>query len=368
MGIFINIERGKIMSDALISIIIPVYNVEQYLYKCLQSVVNQTYKNLEIICVNDGSTDNSINILEEFAQKDTRVRIITQKNGGLSNARNTGIDNAAGDYIMFLDSDDWCDIYTVEKLYKNILENNTDFSICASVLFDDETKKYKTDSYFAMSYLSGFTNKRLNFNNINKRFFNLPVMAWGKLIRTNIIKDNNLRFIEDVAFEDNPFFMDLFFASKNFSILMDELIYYRINRNGSDTQSQGEKYFDFIKHWEYKKNKLQKYNKFEEIKDEYWNTTINAFYQRFSQIKDELKADFYNKFVEFLKRNYVIGTNKYIDRFVKKVTLEKLLNTEVKKNTFYQNIFSLRNMYGKKIITIFGIKIKLKRGDLLNGH
>ena len=356
------------MSDALISIIIPVHNVEKYLYKCLQSVVNQTYKNLEIICVNDGSTDNSLNILEKFAQKDHRIRIITQKNGGLSNARNTGIDYAAGDYIMFLDSDDWCDIYTVEKLYKNIFENNTDFSICAAVLFDNETQKHKTDSYFAMSYLSEFTNKRLNFDNINGRFFNLPVTAWGKLIRTNIIKDNNLRFIEGVAFEDNPFFMDLFFASKNFSIILDELIYYRVNRKGSIINSQDKKYFDVINHWEYQKNKLQKYNKFEEIKDKYWDRTINLFYQRFSQIKDELKPDFYKKFVEFLNRNYVPGTNKYIDRFLKKVTLEKLLNTTVKKNTFYQNIFSLRNMHGKKVITILGLKINLNRGDSINGH
>ena len=356
------------MEEAKISVIIPVFNVEKYLYKCLESVIHQTYKNLEIICVNDGSTDNSLNILEEFAQKDARIKIITQKNGGLSNARNTGIDNATGDYIMFLDSDDWCDIYTVEKLYANLLLNNTDFSICAAILFDENTHKYKLDPYFSMHSLSEFKNRKLTFSDVKNIFFNLPVMAWGKIIRTDIIKDNNLKFIEGVAFEDNPFFMDLFFASKNFSILMDELIYYRINRNGSDTQSQGEKYFDFIKHWEYKKNKLQKYNKFEEIKDEYWNTTINAFYQRFSQIKDELKPDFYKKFIEFLNRNYVIGTNKYIDRFLKKVTLEKLLNTAVKKNTFYQNIFSLRNMYGKKIITIFGIKIKLKRGDLLNGH
>ena len=98
------------MEKVMISVIVPVYNVENYLGKCLDSLINQTYKDIEIICINDGSTDNSLNILREYEQMDSRIIIIDQKNGGLSNARNIGLKEAAGEYIMFVDSDDWIDL------------------------------------------------------------------------------------------------------------------------------------------------------------------------------------------------------------------------------------------------------------------
>lgn len=109
-----------------ISVIIPVYNVEKYLAQCLDSVINQTYKNLEIVCVNDGSTDGSLQILEQYAKRDNRIKIISQKNAGLNGARNTGLRNATGMYITFLDSDDWIDADWVEKAYHAALNNNAD--------------------------------------------------------------------------------------------------------------------------------------------------------------------------------------------------------------------------------------------------
>ena len=102
----------------LISIIVPVFNIEEYLSKCLISLINQTYSRIEIICVNDGSSDNSLGILENFSQKDSRIKIISQKNQGLSAARNTGIANAQGEYVVFVDGDDWVDVNMCEIAYK----------------------------------------------------------------------------------------------------------------------------------------------------------------------------------------------------------------------------------------------------------
>ncbi len=116
--------------NELISIIIPVYNVGKYLGKCLDSVINQTYHNIEIICVNDGSTDNSYDILLEYAKKDSRIKVINQKNAGVSAARNTGLDTAAGKYIMFIDSDDWVDDNICEELYTALYKNKSDASMC----------------------------------------------------------------------------------------------------------------------------------------------------------------------------------------------------------------------------------------------
>ena len=127
-----------------ISVIVPVYNVENYLKKCIDSIINQTFQDIEIICVNDGSTDNSRKILEEYKNKDSRIKIIDKENGGLSSARNAGIKTAEGEFLSFIDSDDWIDKTMLEKLYKNITGLNSDISICAVHRFDEEKQIIET--------------------------------------------------------------------------------------------------------------------------------------------------------------------------------------------------------------------------------
>lgn len=117
------------MND-LISIIVPVYNVEKYLNKCIDSIINQTYKNIEIILVDDGSTDNSGKICDEYLLRDSRIKVIHKNNGGLSSARNEGINISSGEYIGFVDSDDWVEPNMYEEMYKKILYSNADIVDC----------------------------------------------------------------------------------------------------------------------------------------------------------------------------------------------------------------------------------------------
>ena len=126
----------------MISIIIPVYNVSKYLDKCLQSVVSQTYSNIQIILVNDGSTDNSGEICERWKKKDNRIEVIHKKNGGLSNARNVGIEKAQGKYLMFVDSDDIISIDLCEMLHSYLLGNSADLAIC------DTYHIFNNDSFY----------------------------------------------------------------------------------------------------------------------------------------------------------------------------------------------------------------------------
>ena len=116
--------------DNKISVIIPVYNVEKYLRRCLESVINNTYTNLEIICINDGSSDNSLKILNEYAARDSRVVVFSKSNGGLSSARNKGIKKSTGEYITFIDSDDWVHPQFFEILIQSLQNDNTDAAIC----------------------------------------------------------------------------------------------------------------------------------------------------------------------------------------------------------------------------------------------
>ena len=124
-----------------VSIIIPVYNVEKYLKKCLDSVINQTLKDIEIICIDDGSTDSSYTILNEYAQKDNRFVILKQKNNGAGAARNKGIEIAKGEYLYFLDSDDFVDITLLEKAHTKIKENDCDICIFKNYFYNDNTKE-----------------------------------------------------------------------------------------------------------------------------------------------------------------------------------------------------------------------------------
>ena len=125
----------------LISIIVAIYNVDQYLEQCIDSIINQSYKNLEIILVNDGSTDNSKNICDYYSEIDKRIKVVHKKNGGVSSARNTGIDIATGDYIAFVDSDDYLELNMYETMINNLEQNQCDMGVCGySIFYNDSTK------------------------------------------------------------------------------------------------------------------------------------------------------------------------------------------------------------------------------------
>ena len=128
--------------EDLISVIVPVYNVEQYLERCINSIINQTYKNLEIILVDDGSTDSSGSICDTLYTSDNRILVIHQDNGGLSCARNTGIDHNRGKYVTFVDSDDWIDIRMIEKLYSRIIKDNSQIAFCNLAYVDQQGNEY----------------------------------------------------------------------------------------------------------------------------------------------------------------------------------------------------------------------------------
>lgn len=192
-----------------VSIIIPVYNVEKYLAGCLESVINQTLKEIEIVCVDDGSPDNSIDILLEYASKYSNIKIIQQKNGGLSSARNTGIKCATGEYLHFLDSDDTVKINTYEELYKMASENGLD------MLFFDAEAIYETEELAKKYpwYKTGYTSKNSNDNVMSGRDFYINRVISGTfrasaclyLLSSALIKQEKISFQEGVVHEDNLF-------------------------------------------------------------------------------------------------------------------------------------------------------------------
>ncbi len=184
-----------------VSVIIPVYNVEKYIRECLDSVVNQTLKDIEIICVNDGSPDNSLAILEEYAAKDTRIKIINQENAGLSCARNAGLQIAQGEYIGFVDSDDWVDLDFFEKLYKTAKEYNAEIA-CADLYRVSETESI----YFVK-------HKRNNFSKRVREKYKLAHIPQHNYVMNKIYHAKKLQKC-GVLFEEKVLFEDILWSHK----------------------------------------------------------------------------------------------------------------------------------------------------------
>lgn len=208
---------------AKISVIIPVYNVETLLKRCLESVLNQTLEDIEIICVNDGSTDSSRLILEEY-KKYQNIKIIDQKNSGLSVARNTGLEAATSKYIAFLDSDDFVDANFYEKLYLNIEKENADIA-CASIIRENNKKKsYLIDYKQVVVAL----NTREQFMLADCPKYNF---VWNKLYRKDFITKNKLKFVPGMIYEDMWFTPDVLEAANSIVAVPDTYYHYWKHKN-----------------------------------------------------------------------------------------------------------------------------------------
>ena len=308
------------MKRLKISIIVPVYNVEQYIQQCLNSLVNQTYNNLEIILVNDGSIDNSGKICDEYAQKDRRIKVIHQKNSGVSSARNNGLNMVTGDYIMFIDPDDWIEVNACERLIKILKKDNLDvliFNYYKEYLYNSEKHKlydYKNSNGKTLIYSlqAKILSPSIKISNFNIQGIGF---TWNKIIATNVIKNQRFLFEGKKAlFEDVLFYYDLFEKTNIIGVCNEYLYHYRVLGN-SATRRYNE---DFLS-----------------ICDEFFEN-INSL--RYNHINDNL----FKKSLNIrIVSNFCTAINVYFNNENLKVGLlqkRKMIKKELKKN-YYKHVF-----------------------------
>ena len=278
---------------AMISIIIPVYNVEKYLSRCLDTVLAQSFEgDLEIICVNDGSTDASPEILQAYAKFDQRIRIINKENGGLSSARNVGISAANGEYILFVDSDDWISTNTVEVLYKNAVENNSDVVLFGYVKANSDLSP-KTFMGVPECQQFGVFNADSVPESMLKLF---PVSVWSKFYKADFLEGNNITFYENIIYEDVPFWAEVFTQAKAISYVNEPLYFYRENREGQITKQIGESVFDIIKCYEVVENAYKTHNLWEKYKHSIQMLMMLDFMSKYYIVKPELRQELFNTY------------------------------------------------------------------------
>ena len=205
-----------------ISVIVPVYNVEKYIEKCLDSLKNQTMKDIEFIIVNDGSTDNSQRIIDKYVKNDKRFKSIIKENGGQGSARNFGLENANGEYIGYVDSDDYIEKNMYEKMYLEAKKNNSDIVLCGNYVVDENGKILREEKLNS----SGQIDK-----NKNKILFD-KMAVWNKIYRRTFLNSLNIKFREKKWYEDFDFSMKVLLSTNSIYVI-DECLYYYFQRSGS---------------------------------------------------------------------------------------------------------------------------------------
>lgn len=327
-----------------ISVIIPVYNTEKYLRECLESVINQTLKDIEIICIDDGSTDSSLDILKEYAEIDSRIKVLSQKNKGVGACRNDGIKISSGEFVCFLDADDYYQYdNNLELLYTKIKTNNA--IICGgefSHLWGSDITQEKTNSFYGYGFeKEGFIKyKDWQFDYGYHRFlYNRKF-----LLKNNIVYPNYKRF------QDPPFFVKAMFLAKDFYAVTQSTYLLRCGHKQVNWDNTKQIH---LLNGIYDNLKFAKYNKLNHLyylTAERLNQHVGVFLNKKLSLNVYIKLLWILLFIDIRKIRKI--NNKYeINEYYKKI------------KKWYLNIFSIQNSEGKthKIITILGIKIKIKR-------
>lgn len=319
------------MKKIKVSIIVPVYNVDKYLAKCLESIIHQTLKDIEIICINDGSTDNSPAIMEDFASRDNRITVINKKNGGYASAINLGLENAKGEFILIVESDDFCDPAICESMYNKIKDSNADFITCDFYFLKANKLKY-------CKYLKEIDNNIESFS-IQTLPYIITKQAypWKNLYRKDFLKENNIKMLQDKngAYEDQPWNATVLALAKKILYLNKPLYYYRLDATGSSTNNGSRKMINYIYRKKQAKDILVKHNLYyNDIKEYFADSIIGGCLFFFKRISFEYKEEYYNEMKKFFLEVNNTGINyKYLSKKHKKI-LKDILNKDFKK--FYR--------------------------------
>lgn len=321
----------------MVSVVIPVYNSEKNIHECLDSLLRQTYKDFELICVNDGSRDNSLSILNEYSEKDSRIRVITKENEGkgAASARNMGLEHATGEYVIFLDSDDFFESNMLELLMSKANETEADVVVCGAMRYDDVSKK-KIRPYATID-LSLAPAEVFSYKDCKECIFQLAdTVTWNKLYRRELLIRNNLRF-EAIPISDDQYVpaLALVYADR-IAVVNENLINYRYNTGGSQVDGY-HKHPDSSYLAAYSIiDRMKETGIYEEVKRSYLNTTVRLLRDYFDRMADyETLQYLYEKYKNEVLDHFEAGDlpkNYFYDmrldnwyRMIKNRSLEEIL-------------------------------------------
>ena len=355
-----------------VSIVIPVYNVEPYLMECLDSVVNQTLKDIEIICVNDGSTDNSLEILKEYASKDKRIKIIDKPNSGYGHSMNTGIDSATGEYLGIVEPDDYIELNMYETLYNKAKELDLDFIKADFCRFTGEGINRKF-IYNKLDPTEEYYNRLINIQKDTKPFVFI-MNTWSGIYKIEYLRKHNIRHNETpgASFQDNGFWFQTFMYSTR-AYFINTPFYMNRRDNPNSSVKNKNKVYCMCAEYDFIRNIIDKNQQKENFIPVYQYRRYNNYFFTLNRIDNKFKKKFIQKFSNDFKlamQNGEIDKNLFNSNQYQ--NLELLINNPSKfykkymnKKSGIKNIFSIKNRDIHKVITICGVKLKLKNKKLI---
>lgn len=302
----------------LISIIISAYNIEQYISRCLDSVINQSYKNIDIVVVNDGSTDNTLNIIKDYSNKDNRINIVNQDNKGLIEARKSGYKYSKGKYVLFIDGDDWISNKTIEVLTKYINEKSVDIINYKCILEYDNKEQLldwdKTIGEFnEYEYLKECLLGKVKHN------------IWSQFIRKGFIEENKIRFPNNISYGEDLALTISLAINKPKVIVINEYLYHYYQRNSSLSNKISKSILDIGKATEFIKQELINYKLYEKFRDEF---EYMAFNQNF-----------------YLRRNLIFGEKNTLNKCI--FNNWRRMSIRISRNKYYRQIYINDSMKAK---------------------
>ncbi len=277
-----------------VSVIIPFNNVENYIEECLNSVLCQTLDDMEIILINDASTDRTLEIVKGYLQKDSRIKLINiNERKGQGFARNRGIEIAKGEYIGFVDSDDFIEPDMYECLYNSAKSNDTDISMCQVREYDDINENYITSDYYSLSCLSAFQNEVFSAEDTKNYILDINVALWNKIYKREYLNNIGEKFPEGFIYEDLPFFFGTYLSAKRIHVVWKNLYSYRINRKNSTMQQFNNKILDRLPMVSLTYEKLKKVPYLSDLKQKIQAWIINDLFHRYSLLKENYHKEFF---------------------------------------------------------------------------
>ena len=291
-----------------VSVIIAAYNIEKYIQRCIESVVNQSEREIEIIIVNDGSTDNTLNIINKVNELDDRIIVINKKNQGLIEARKTGLKYANGEFILFLDGDDWLENNCIEELYKTANDKKADVVLYnAYMVYDDRKEIFDT---FIEKFIDDIKKNPVK----NLLLLNISPTIWSKFIKKSFLEENNIEFPQNISYAEDLAAVLNIFINKPKIVCNEKRFYNYYQRNDSISNKISSKVLEIDDAIQFIKEKLVEMNIYYENKEEFEYTVFRHLLiskiLRFNYLYPERKK----VFQQYKARNIDINKNKYIIR------------------------------------------------------
>ena len=301
-----------------VSVIMPVYNAEKFLDEAVSGILNQTLTDLELICVDDGSTDNSLKILEDYASKDSRVQVYHQENGGGGAARNRALTYTTGEYLYCMDADDLIEPFALEECYELATQKDVDFIMFQAKNYNMEKNTYNNIKIFEMDNIADKVGESVfSYRDLGDLLFDTSSTPWSKFYNLDFVKRTGAQFAEGLIFHDNIFWWDILLNGERIYFYR-KFLYIRRNHSESSTRAGDRRYFDAITISNMIWDIFIRHNQFDNYKKGLGMRKFDKVKHWYDRIRDDLKEEYF----QAMKRDYekIAQDRQFVDGFVPSIS------------------------------------------------